>query len=148
MSISLNYVPQQLTKLLSYFDCTAHDCCHFTLLTAPRILYVWHNWYLATMWYHSLVLLVNLHHANCFYFTCSRLFLFETYITSIRFKVTGKYFKKSLENTKYITRYYIEIDHQLHDVRISITIRSSILPRSNWSLYLGQPDWVKIQMTW
>ena len=39
---------------------------------------------MAAIWYHSLLLLVNLHHANCFYFTwlrpfliASRLFLFK-----------------------------------------------------------------------
>ena len=32
----------------------------FTLLTASRMLYVWHNQYLAAIKYHSLLLLVNL----------------------------------------------------------------------------------------
>ena len=53
--------------IISHFDCTMDDCCHFTLLTASRMLYVWHDQYLVAIQYHALLLLLNLHHANCFY---------------------------------------------------------------------------------
>ena len=38
-----------------------------TLLTASRMLYAWHNLYLATIPYYSLLLLVNVHHVHNFY---------------------------------------------------------------------------------
>ena len=44
------------------------------LLTASWMLYVWHNLYLATVRYHSLLLLVNLHHAHFYYLTWLRPF--------------------------------------------------------------------------
>ena len=54
------------------------------------MFYVWHNLYLATIWYHVLLLLVYLHHANCIYFTwlhpfltASRLFLFSITTTYV-----------------------------------------------------------------
>ena len=59
------------------------------LFTASRMLYVWHNRCLAAIRYHLLLLLVNLHHTNCFlavpFLTASRLFLF-----GITFNMTGK----------------------------------------------------------
>ena len=47
----------------------------FVILTASRMLYDWHNLYLATIWYHSLLFLANLLHAYCFYFTWLHPFL-------------------------------------------------------------------------
>ena len=43
------------SHLIIYFNCTTHDCYHFALLTASRMLSAWHNLYLAAIWYLTLL---------------------------------------------------------------------------------------------
>lgn len=63
-------------NLISVLVATIHWLYHtyvtnatFIQLKISRMLQFWYAWYLATIWYHSLSVLVNLHLANYFYFT-------------------------------------------------------------------------------
>ena len=55
--------------MILLISCAVCKCCPFILSAAHRMLYICLESIIATILHHSLLLLANLHYANCFYFT-------------------------------------------------------------------------------